>query len=97
MNKELILSDVAEEDFKNIHDYIAEKLFNIKAANDLLDAFENAFDMIISFPESCPLDETENFYRKLIVKNYIAFYRVEEETITVHRILYGMSDYQKHL
>ena len=95
--KKLILSRTAKEDIAAIDDYISEQLSNPKAATDLLISFRSAFDMIEVFPESCPLDQTENIYRKLIVKNYIAFYKVEDETVTVHRILYGMTDYQKHL
>ena len=38
-------------------------------------------------------------YRKLIIKNYIAFYRIneKEKIVEIHRILYGSSDWMYEL
>lgn len=39
--------------------------------------------------------EKELEYRKLIIKNYIVFYKINEreKIVEVHRILYGASDW----
>ena len=51
-----------------------------------------------AFPESCPYINNEyvkdKSLRKLIVNNYIAFYRVRDNEIQVVRVLYGMRNYE---
>ena len=46
-----------------------------------------------------PLQTLKYEYRKLLIKNYIMFYRVDEreKLITVTRVVYAKSDYQKKL
>ena len=89
---------LAQKDLESIFSYIAEKLHNVSAAIKLIDAFENAFDNVCAYPESCPLVKNEyvkdKTLRKLIVNNYIAFFSVKEEKIQVVRVLYGMRNYQ---
>ena len=38
-------------------------------------------------------------FRKLIIKNYIAFYRIDEnkKTVNIERILYGATDWKSKL
>lgn len=38
-------------------------------------------------------------FRKLIIKNYIAFYRIneDEKTVNVERILYGGTDWKEEI
>ena len=87
----------AEKDIEEIYLYISRVLFNEKAANDFLDELENCLNTICEFPESCPLIENELVYdptiRKLLIKNYIVFYRYKNDEIQVIRVLYGMSNY----
>ena len=52
------------------------------------------------FPESeTPLyfNDILTEYRFVIYKSYIAFYRIENGSIIVERVLYGKSDYMKTL
>ena len=89
---------LAQADMEGIFAYIAVELKNPTAAIKQIDDFENAFDNICAFPESCPLIDNEfvndKSLRKLIVNNYIAFYRIKGSEIQVVRVLYGMSNYQ---
>lgn len=93
----------AAEDMDSIFDYIADELKNPDAALKQIDDFEKLFDTVCSAPLSCPLINNEFVkdptLRKLIVNNYIAFYRpdAERERIEVVRVLYGMMDFKNLL
>ena len=83
---------------ENIFKYIAVDLASPTAASNLIDDFENAFENICLFPESCPLIQNEyvkdKTLRKLVVNNYIVFYKVEDFEIQVVRVIYGMRNYK---
>jgi len=96
-----VISQRARTDLENIYQYISEVLLNPKAADDLMDHFFKSFKNICSFPYSCEAINNEfvkdHSLRKLLVNNYIAFYRAKDKQIQIVRILFGMSDYQKLL
>ena len=84
-----------------IFDYIAVELCNPTAAIGQINDFEKAFENVCTFPESCPYINNEyvkdKSLRKLIVNNYIAFYRIKDNEIQVVRVLYGMRNYEPFL
>ena len=88
---------------ESIFDYIAFTLHNPTAAIDHINDFERALENVCDFPNSCPLIDneyvTDKAIRKMIVNNYIVFYRVNERQhrVEVVRVLYGMMDYEKLL
>lgn len=83
---------------EQIFNYIAVELCNPTAAIGQINDFEKAFENVCSFPESCPYINNEyvkdKSLRKLIVNNYIAFYRIKDNEIQVVRVLYGMRNYE---
>ena len=85
----------ALEDLKEIVRYIARTLQNLKAAENLAHEIIKKIDLLADFPYSAPrytpIKPLEYEYRKLLVKNYFAFYRIDEmkKTITVARIIYA--------
>ena len=89
---------LAKLDMEQIFDYIAVELCNPTAAIGQINDFEKAFENVCAFPESCPYIKNEyvkdKSLRKLIVNNYIAFYRVRDDEIQVVRVLYGMCNYE---
>lgn len=95
------ISSKARKDLQNIFEYISDVLLNPSAAIKLMDEFDSVFDHISYFPECCPLIENKNVksdgLRKIMVKKYIAFYRISDNAIQIVRVLYGMSNYYKHL
>ena len=98
---ELKIFPLAQLDMKQIFDYIAVELCNPTAAIGQIDDFEKAFENVCVFPESCPYISNEyvkdKSLRKLVVNNYIAFYRVKNDEIQVVRVLYGMRNYESLL
>ncbi len=89
---------LAQADMESIFAYIFGELKNPTAAIKQIDDFEKAFENVCAFPESCPLIDNEyvkdKTLRKLIVNNYIAFFRINNSEIQVVRVLYGMRNYQ---
>ena len=85
----------ALEDLKEIVRYIARTLQNPKAAENLAHEIIKKVDLLADFPYSAPrytpIKPLEYEYRKLLVKNYFAFYRIDEmkKTITVALIIYA--------
>jgi addiction module RelE/StbE family toxin len=89
----------AKQDLDDIPNYIRYTLFSPKAADDLLDNFEKAFKQICTFSESGSPYKKRKGYRKILVNNFLIFYKIEEKekNITVYRILYAHSNYKKIL
>ncbi len=95
---QLKIFPMAQLDMEQIFEYIAVELCNPTAAIGQINDFEKAFENVCIFPESQPYINNEyvkdKSLRKLIVNNYIAFYRVRNNEIQVVRVLYGMRNYE---
>ena len=89
----------AEQDMEDIFSYISHEQYVKEAARNLIEKFNNSLERVRIFPSSCPLARNESILdkslRKLIVENYIIFYRIHEskKAIQVIRVLYGMQNY----
>ncbi|MBE7067909.1 MAG: type II toxin-antitoxin system RelE/ParE family toxin [Clostridiales bacterium] len=98
---QLKIFPMAQLDMEQIFDYIAVELCNPTAAIAQINDFEKAFDNVCAFPESCPYIHNEyvkdKSLRKLIVNNYVDFYRIQNNEIQVVRVLYGMRNYEAFL
>lgn len=86
----------AEQDLLEIIDYL-----NTLSAETALRYYDRLTEEIASLstmPERCPhpkdLALAAKGYRYLIVGKYLVFYKVIEDTVQIHRILYGRRDYQ---
>ncbi len=94
----LSIFPLARLDMEQIFDHIAVALCNPTAAMEQVDDFEKAFENVCAFPESCPYVNNEyvkdKSLRKVIVNNYIAFYRIRDNEIQVVRVLYGMRNFE---
>ncbi|QTQ11123.1 type II toxin-antitoxin system RelE/ParE family toxin [Treponema parvum] len=85
----------ALDDLKEIAGYIMDKLKNPIAAENLVKEIVEKIDLLSDFPYSAPcympIKPLTHEYRKLLVKNYFIFYKVNEteKTVTVARIIYA--------
>lgn len=99
MSYKLVVTKPAENDLADILQYISKDLSAPKAASDFLDEVLKFYDNISENPlmyALCDNDRLKNKkYRKAIIKNYIMFYRADEENNTVYimRFIYGRRDY----
>lgn len=86
---------VAKNDMLEIVKYISNDLQNPQAASRLADEFIKSAENVCSFPYSnnvyIPLKPLNLEYRKIIVKNYMMFYTVDEttKTVTIMRVIYA--------
>lgn len=93
----------ARQDMIDIAYYISHELCNLSVAEKLSVDFIEAVDRLQLFPYAnavyIPIRPLKHEYRKLLVQNYIVFYRVDEEIkrVTVARVIYARRDYEKIL
>ena len=85
----------AFEDMVAIARYVGVELKAPDAAErlaaKLIAAVENACEFPYAAPLYVPIKALKYEYRKLVVQNYLVFYRVDEaqKRITVSRVIYG--------
>ena len=100
MNK-LEYSPLAKADLIEIRAYIADELQNKSAAQNVVKQITQNLRRLINFPNMgaslSAIVDIETDYRFLVCGNYTAFYRYEDDTVYVIRILYGRRDYMKNL
>jgi len=100
---ELEYLPIAQQDMVEIVKYISHEHCNPVAAKKLSHEMIEAADRLTAFPYSNAIHATirplKQEYRKLLVKNHIMFYWVNEKTkiVTIARVLYAHSDYEKLL
>ena len=94
---------IARQDMTDIARYISHELFNPTAAEKLADEMIDAADRLTDFPYINAIHQSikplKKEYRKLIVKNYIMFYWIDEneKRVTIARAIYARRDYEKLL
>ena len=90
----------ALRDLTEIADYIGVKLNNPDAAERLSDNIVSTIDKLAEMPYRYPVyyplaafsvKPLKMEYRKMVVKNYLVFYWVNEEKnlVTIARVIYG--------
>ena len=99
----VILTNRAEIELNEIFEYISKTLMAEKAAYDLMNKIEKQILILENVPEAFSVIEhysdSQNIYRKLVINNYVAIYRVDKENKIVHvvRIVYGGRNYLNEL
>ena len=99
MAYKLIITHEANIDIDEIIGYIANVLKNPIAAGRLLSDIEDNFKIISENPEAFAYCSDKRLhdsgYRKIPVKNYIIFYRVDSSDgiVYIMRVLYGRRNY----
>ena len=94
---------IARQDMTDIVRYISHELFNPTAAETLADEMIDAAERLTDFPYINAIYQSikplKKEYRKLIVKNYIMFYWIDEKEkrVTIARAIYARHDYEKLL
>lgn len=94
---------IARRDMVDIAKYIGVKLANPDAADRLAEEIVETAEKLTDMPYRCPLHipikPLKHEYRKLIVRNYIMFYWIneDEKLVTIARVVYSVRDYEKLL
>ncbi len=99
MTYQIHVTTASERDLTNTFYYIDYVLKNPLAADALLDEFEDKVNALALYPQKFPIVDDEILadwkIRYTVVKNYLAFYIVDEAALTVEivRFLYGKSNW----
>lgn len=98
---DISFSPEAVADLQETKAYITEELCNEQAAISTIAKITGRIRELSRFPEmGAPLSSIVNLetdYRFLVCGNYTAFYRYENKTVYVVRILYGRRDFMRIL
>ena len=86
-------SKEAKEDLIGIKQYIKYNLQEPETANKLISKIRKSIKTLKENPEIYTIIDDDIIrkleIRKLIVDNYIVFYRIKNDTIEIARIMYG--------
>lgn len=99
---EVRISKQAERQLKEIFQYISYTLQAPGTAEKMFDLLEREILSLSSFPNRIPLTQDEPWHsqgiHKMVVKNYLVYFWVDENDQTVHiiAVVYGRRD-QKQL
>ena len=91
----IYITNYALDQMQKIKRYIAEELLAPQAAKDLLSAMRDAARFIGGIAISYPLLEEDKWreqgIRKIVVKNFLMYYWINEEkrTVYVTAVIYG--------
>lgn len=101
MIMKLIYTPKSRNDLKEIENYISINLSSPKAATNVISKIIKSCSNLKDFPalgaELKNKFDVNTEIRYLIISNYIAFYKYENETIKIIRILDGRTNYLRYL
>lgn len=103
MKMKIVYTFQAQQDLKNIYEYIAYSLLAPDAARSLYQKIIQSARSLESMPERNPFYKEEPWrsqgVRFVPVKNYLLFYTVnnETQTVSIFRIFYGGMDISRQL
>ncbi|MDR0219972.1 MAG: type II toxin-antitoxin system RelE/ParE family toxin [Lachnospiraceae bacterium] len=89
--------DLAESDYNEIHEYLAQ--FQESALAGFIDELEKRTAALEDMPYMFAVYEPLPKYRRIVVREYLVFYKVIEEfrRVEIHRILHGARNIVKVL
>lgn len=97
----LLLSGLALNDLAEIRAYIADNLKNPSAALSTIQSITEDMRTLQTLPLSgTPLSviaDVQTEHRFLVTGNYLTFYRVQDKTVFIDRVLYGRRDWLRIL
>ena len=95
----VLIYPAAQRDFIEINEYFTGALKD--STNNLFQKVKESISLLEENPYIFPLvkDPFLNSlgYRMVPIENYLLFYVIKEETVQLHRFLYGKRDYQSIL
>jgi plasmid stabilization system protein ParE len=97
------ISEPAENDLRDIILYISSQLLSPMTATNMMDIIEEGLIGLADLPQKCPAVRDDRLaamgYRKLLIKNYVAFFTIDEQSkvVNIERILYARRDWLRIL
>ena len=91
---------LANDDILAAVNYVAERLENPMAAEELLNELDQTVDRLARFPYAHELYHTnrpmQKEIRKVAVKGYVLYYSVDGNAVEIQRFIHGRKD-REHL
>ncbi len=89
--------ELAAQDYDDISDYLSG--FYPGTAGKFLDALEKGTATLEDSPRAFEVYEHNPAYRRMVVMDYLVFYKIKEKskTVEVHRILHGARNIRQFL
>ena len=103
MTHKIRITKPAQDDMREIYNYIAKDLQNPKAAISRISAIDKAVQSLNSMPSRYPFVQDDYLaskgYRMITVKTHLIFFIVwdELEVVSVMRVLYARRDWLRIL
>lgn len=95
------ITDKALDDMEEIYDYIAGQLQSPENAMRQYNRIADAVEGLSVLPQRIMIMKSEPEHsmglRQLVIDNFSAFYLIEDNRVTVVRVLYSSSDISKKL
>lgn len=88
----ILFLPAAINDIRNIENYIENTLNNPLAAVNTKNSIINGIERLQDQPKLGKI--FNEYYRYIIIKNYLIFYTIKENGIHIIRVLDGRTDYQ---
>lgn len=87
----------AVQDLNDIARYLSN--FHPKTASRVLKEMREKITKLSDAPKMCEIYRFDPIYRKLVVDQYVVFYRINEDTkvVEIHRILRGSWNLPQYL
>ncbi|EIK77542.1 RelE/ParE family toxin [Bifidobacteriaceae bacterium NR019] len=95
----ILVTQDAENDLKNIRDYIASNISK-KTSVRIINLIKSSIERLSLFPQFAPAVKYEPWnslgVRRIVVKNFLVYYRVvlEENTVYILKVTYGRRNQQ---
>ena len=92
-------TESSKRDLLDVLRYIAVELQEPATALRMVDTIDKIIESLSHMPHRCPLVDDERLaalgFRKLHIKNYIAFFTIDDESqaVYIERILYARRDW----
>jgi toxin ParE1/3/4 len=95
------ISPLAQNDLLEIKEYVTNELVNTSAAIKIVKKILDRILELENFPQMganlSAIVKFDTKYRYLVCDSYLIFYRYEEQSVFVDRVLYAKRDYLKVL
>ena len=97
------ISEPAENDLRDIILYISSQLSAPMTVMTMVDTIEGALLGLSEMPQKSPAVRDDRLvsmgYRKLLIKNYVVFFTIDEQSqvVNLERILYARRDWLRIL
>lgn len=89
----------AQKEYRNIIEYLANVLKSPQAAVDFMDEFEYQLGLVVDNPHLHALSQLPELaargYRPMRVKNYVALYKVDGDSVVIAHVFHQSQDYAR--